>query len=428
MVIEKTVGEIAADVKLNKKVVLKHLHSGALPYEEYKNSKYSIIEEKYFQWKNNIPDLADVQAKSIFSNADEINNNNIDLIKENDLKLSIEEFINFKKIDAKSDLTFADMFCGCGGLSLGFVQAGFRPIECVDIFFDALSTYHHNIISMNKFAGFDNIEISDITQKEVKERIIAKLKKENVKVICGGFPCQGFSMSGTGVATDPRNTLYLDMLEIVKETKPDYIVMENVVGLANMLKGRVLNKIVSDYEKIGYKISYKILNAVNYGVAQNRKRIIFIGNRLNKQNPFPALLIKEEKEFITVRSCIERYGNEENRDINHFFSNHSQKMKKRLREVEIGGHLYENYHDSWRKTDPDKPSCTIKENHGATNIHYEYDRTMSPRELAALQSFPDDFIFIGSKLSILKQIGNAVPPLLAKAIALSLKKELESAE
>lgn len=96
-------------------------------------------------------------------------------------------------------------------------------------------------------------------------------------------------------------------------------------------------------------------------------------------------------------------------------------MQQKLSNVPIGGHLYSNYSDSWRKTDPNKPSCTIKENHGATNIHYQYNRTMSPREVAALQSFDDDFIFTGTKNTILKQIGNAVPPLLAKAIAISIK-------
>lgn len=264
---------------------------------------------------------------------------------------------------------------------------------------------------------------ADITNEKVKEEVISILKKNKVKVICGGFPCQGFSNSGTCVASDPRNVLYKDMLEIVAKVKPDYIVMENVLGILSMLDGKVVDTILSDYESIGYKITYKIMNSVNYGVPQNRERVIFIGNRAGKNNYFPNKVLS--RKFKTVQETIEKYGNIENPNINHIFSKHSVAMQNRLANVPLGGHLYSNYSDSWRKTYPGKPSCTIKENHGATNIHYMYPRTMSPREIAALQSFPDDFIFIGTKATILKQIGNAVPPLMAKAIALAIKKALK---
>ena len=417
-----TAGQIAKDSGLNIKEVLKHLNSRALKYDHYNNSKYYILPEVYNEWLHNIPLLEKIEENSIFSVAPRADRNHIGLYKKHKFR-SLESFTSYNNIDVNSTLTFADLFCGCGGLSCGFIAAGYRPVDFVDSFRDALRTYYKNNIEKNGFSVERNIdETADITDENEKRIIIDRLKRHNTKVICGGFPCQGFSNSGTGVATDPRNTLYLDMLDIVKEVQPEYIVMENVMGIISMLDGKVLNKIICDYEEIGYNITYKVLNSMNYGVAQSRQRVIFIGNRVGKENIFPAPIIT--KKFITVKKCIEKYGNVEDFSINHFFSKHSSEMKKRLSEIPIGGHLYPNYSDSWRKTDPDKPSCTIKENHGATNVHYEYPRTMSPREIAALQSFDDNFIFYGTKATILKQIGNAVPPLLAKAIALSIKKNI----
>jgi DNA (cytosine-5)-methyltransferase 1 len=117
---------------------------------------------------------------------------------------------------------------------------------------------------------------------------------------------------------------------------------------------------------------------------------------------------------------------DEDPSINHIFSTHSEEMKNRLSSVPEGGTLFPNYNDSWKKSPWDKPSCTVKENHGATNIHPKLPRVITAREMAALQSFPDDFIFYGSKSSQLRQIGNAVPPLLSKAVALAIEKGLIS--
>lgn len=215
------------------------------------------------------------------------------------------------------------------------------------------------------------------------------------------------------------------MLDIVKEVKPEYILMENVLGLLTIFGGKVIKKILDDYRNIGYKISFKELNAADYEVAQMRKRLIFIANRVNKKNIYPAKIISNPKKYITCGQILEKYKDlPEDIIFSHLISHHSEEMKNKLLAVPVGGCLYDNYNDAWKKCSKDKPSCTIKGNHGATNIHYELPRVITPREMAALQSFPDDYLFYGSKQSQLVQIGNAVPPYVARAIGLALKDEI----
>ena len=231
-------------------------------------------------------------------------------------------------------------------------------------------------------------------------------------------------MAGNRVVSDPRNSLYLEMLEIVKKVQPDYVVMENVEGLRSMLDGKVETQIINDYKEIGYEINVTTLNAADYGVAQQRRRVIFIGNRIGNKNYHPKPLY-EPSNYKTLGSAIYKYMNiDEDKSINHVFTRHTEDMKKRLANVPEGSSLFKNYSDSWKKSPWDKPSCTIKENHGAVNIHPKLPRVLTAREIAAIQSFPDDFIFQGAKKWQLVQIGNAVPPLLGKAIGLSVEKGL----
>lgn len=329
----------------------------------------------------------------------------------------------------KKDLTkynFIDLFSGAGGLSCGMVMAGFNPIASVEIMPEAVETYKYNFIEKKKFK--ETVETRDIRSKEVKEKLYETVQNTKVDVIVGGFPCQGFSMAGYRVVDDPRNSLYKEMKEIVEHIKPDYIVMENVEGLRSMLNGKVEEKIIEDYKKIGYEINLTVLNSADYGVPQFRKRVIFIGNRLGRKNYHPKPLY-DEGNYITLGQGIKRFMNmKENIEINHIFPRHTEEMKKRLALVPEGQSLYKNYSDAWKKSPWDKPSCTVKENHGGTNIHPKLSRCLTPRELAALQSFPDDFIFKGSKKWQLVQIGNAVPPLMGKAIGLALLKNIEMGE
>lgn len=329
----------------------------------------------------------------------------------------------------KKDLTkynFIDLFSGAGGLSCGMVMAGFNPVASVEIMPEAVETYKYNFIEKKKFK--ETVETRDIRSNEVKEKLYEAVQNVKVDVIVGGFPCQGFSMAGYRVVDDPRNSLYKEMKEIVEYLKPDYVVMENVEGLRSMLNGKVEEKIIEDYREIGYEINLTVLNSADYGVPQFRKRVIFIGNRIGKTNYHPKPLYNETN-YVTLGQGIERFMEmDENIDINHIFPRHTEEMKKRLALVPEGKSLYKNYSDAWKKSPWDKPSCTVKENHGGTNIHPKLPRCLTPRELAALQSFPDDFIFKGSKKWQLVQIGNAVPPLMGKAIGLAILKNIEMGE
>lgn len=329
----------------------------------------------------------------------------------------------WKRKKDRSKYNFIDLFSGAGGLSCGFVMAGFNPIASVEIMPQAVATYKKNFVENKKFNEI--VESSDIRKQEVKDDLYNNVFGKKIDVIVGGFPCQGFSMSGYRVVDDPRNSLYKEMKDIVEHLKPDFVVMENVEGLRSMLNGKIEEMIIEDYKKIGYKVNLTILNSADYYTPQIRKRVIFIGNRIGVENNYPKPILKED-EYITVGQAIGKYQKkEEDKEINHIFTKLTPGMKARLEAVQVGKSLYPHYSDSWKKVDWNKPSPTVKENHGGVNIHPLLNRPMTPRELAALQSFPSDFIFEGSKKWQLVQIGNAVPCLLGKAIGLSIRKTIE---
>jgi len=205
----------------------------------------------------------------------------------------------------------------------------------------------------------------------------------------------------------------------------------------------LIDKIKAKFEEINYKVSMQVLNSADYGVGQTRERVIFIGTKhdnvkikfpkkthSNKTSQKPLMNYvsddKNAKKWITASDVLKKYENwEENEENSHLFTNHKKDFVERIKNTPIGGNVYDNYSDAWWRLDPNKPSRTVKENHGGVFVHYKFDRVCTPRELAALQSFGDKFTFKGTKSSVLKQIGNAVPPLMAKAIALSIKDLLD---
>lgn len=413
-----TIKQIAEKSGKSQKTIRRHIAAKKLKAEKVQN-KYRISDEAYKKWIKET--VFEEDDKGVFTK--EINTETNDSYKINWADISkVWKKDGWKNINDRNGYNFIDLFSGAGGLSCGLVMAGFTPVASVEIMPEAVETYKYNFVNQKGFS--EKVETRDIRTQKVKNELYEIIGKQHIDLIVGGFPCQGFSMAGNRVIADSRNSLYLEMLEIVKKVKPDYVVMENVEGLRSMLDGKVETQIINDYKEIGYEINVTTLNAADYGVAQQRKRVIFIGNRIGNKNYHPKPLY-EPNNYKTLGSAISKYMNiDEDESINHVFTKHTEDMKRRLVNVPEGSSLFKNYSDSWKKSPWDKPSCTIKENHGAVNIHPKLPRVLTARELAAIQSFPDDFIFKGSKKWQLVQIGNAVPPLLGKAIGLSIEKGL----
>ncbi len=314
-----------------------------------------------------------------------------------------------------------DLFSGAGGISCGFDMAGLNSILGIEIDPIASETYKNNFPEAHQHCG----DITKISEKDVKRMIADK----EVHVLTAGFPCQGFSVAGFRDPDDKRNVLYKEVVRIVKEVKPWFVVLENVAGIVTMKGGKVYKKIVEDFESIGYpNMSVHILEAADYGVAQLRTRTIFIANRFGLKNPYPKPHLKQE-EYVPIEKAIDDLKNKE-RDpsINHEWTKHKPDFVERIKKVKPGGSLYDNFIDAYKRQYKGVPSMTIKENHGGSHIHPELDRCISAREMARLQSFPDSFIFSGNMKKAMWQIGNAVPPVMFKNIALALVPKLEEIE
>lgn len=415
--------EVAEKLGKSQKTVRRYVSAGLIKSTKVSN-KYRISEESLNEFIKNKNHTNSNIINSLSSEINEYDLNNISSDDVEYIDISDNWHRDFWNNDQDSNgLNFIDLFAGAGGMSLGFVMAGYTPVASVEINQFAVETYSHNFIEKRGFKEF--IQTRDIKEKSVKQELYDIVSDKEIDVICGGFPCQGFSMAGNRIITDERNSLYKEMLEIVRHIKPKFVVMENVVGLRSMLNGKIEAQIIKDYEQAGYKVNVTVLNSADYGVAQLRKRVIFICNRIDKTNFYPKPLLSPEN-YKTIKDSIEDLMDmEDNKEFNHVRTKHKADMIERLGNVKEGSSLYDNYSDSWKKCHWNKPSCTIKENHGAVNIHPKRPRVITAREMARLQSFPDNFIFKGAKKWQLVQLGNAVPPLLGKAIALSVEKSLK---
>ena len=408
-----TIAEAAQLAGKSQKTIRRAVASGKLKSTKIQN-KTRIEKSDFDEWVKNGCSGSEEQENNCIKN---------DVVNWMDIS-DVWKLDGWKHKKDRSTYNFIDLFSGAGGLSCGLVMAGLNPVASVEIMPQAVATYEKNFIKNKKFK--EQVETRDIRTKEVKENLYESVKGKHIDVIVGGFPCQGFSMAGYRVVDDPRKSLYKEMKEIVEHLKPDFVVMENVEGLRSMLNGKVEEMIIEDYKKIGYEINLTVLNSADYYTPQTRHRVIFVGNRVGVTNYHPKPMLDEE-HYITVGQAIGKYMDiPEDKSINHIFTKTSPAMKKRLEEIPVGKSLYANYSDAWKKVDWNKPSCTVKENHGGVNIHPILSRPMTPRELATLQSFPEDFIFEGSKKWQLVQIGNAVPCLLGKAIGLTLRKMLDN--
>lgn len=402
--------DVANELNVSQKSVRRYIHSGKL-----KSNKIGGVH------RISETELEDFLQSSIYDKGPE---RELEWKKPKSTKTDLINWIDISDewdSPQKSFFTSADLFCGAGGMAKGFELAGFNQVCGLDWFKEAGMTYRHNF-------NHPLIE-GDITKREIKDKFIntikQQLKGKSLTVLSGGFPCQGFSMSGSRIVEDERNSLYKDMLEIIEELQPEFIVAENVKGLRSMLKGKVEDKIKNDIKKLGYDVNVTVLNSADYYVPQKRERIIFIANRIGKKNHHPSPLL-ESGSYITTKEAIKDLIKlKDKKEFNHVRTKHSDDMKERLALVPEGKSLYDNYSDSWKKCPWNEASCTIKENHGGVNIHPIEPRVITVREMARLQSFPDNFIFKGAKGKQMVQIGNAVPPLLAKAIGLAIKKTKE---
>lgn len=306
------------------------------------------------------------------------------------------------------------LFSGAGGLDLGFVEAGHRIIWANDCFEEAVKTYRYNL--------GEHIISGDITKIDMEDI-------PNCDIVIGGFPCQGFSVANVNRdESDARNSLYLQLIRVIESKSPKFFLAENVKGILSLGKGKVFEMIMKDFSDLGYNVVYKVLNAADYGVPQRRERVIIVGvrNDLNFEYQFPEPthskngVVKGTRPWISVSEALSKYPNPEtdNSLLNHDMSRYK---------LNFNGYI------GHRVLDPDQPAPTVTgrgdERGGVVVLpHPNSSRRMTCRELAAIQSFPDDYFFIGSKTSIYRQIANAVPPLLAKAVAEQFNEYNERAE
>lgn len=413
-----------------------------------------------------------------------------------------DENEQFEVSTSKDKYKVISLFSGAGGMDLGFIQAGFDVIWANDIIPEAIETYKNNI---GKHIVYGDIRM--INSKDIPD---------NPDVIIGGFPCQGFSIANTKRSMeDQRNFLYKEMLRIIKDKKPKMFVAENVKGLLSMEKGKVFEMIKKDFEDINYYVEAKILNAAEYGVPQQRERLVIIGNRISDKIIYPNKThyltesdYLKDKTLLPAVTCEQAIGwladvrcqnapieLENGKVVYQHVANENVADKFWGRKYEVNQHEICDYLVSWRKkanlsttavdehfgykytaghwfrkdnhsgsipkpsdwwelkkllnfddkydkqvttliekpvvfeqalriTNWDRPSDTITAT--SPEIHVNKMRRLSVRECALIQTFPEDFIFSGKNIHIMhKQIGNAVPVLLAKQIAECVKKVLD---
>jgi len=337
--------------------------------------------------------------------------------------------------------TVIDLFCGCGGLSYGFMKAGYDIVVGIDNWKDAIETFNYN---HTKNVG----KVLDLSKAKPDELEI----KNNIDVIIGGPPCQGYSIAGKRIIEDERNELYKSFVKFVDHYKPKAFLMENVPNIISMGKGAIKEQIIRDFETLGYKVVYKILMASDFGVPQNRRRAFFVGLKNGEEFEFPEHLVidkvtsEEAISDLTEDSILDgtaypfppkskfqtkiRNGNKV--VFNHEITNHKEQTVEIISMVPDGGnykdlpkelHQTRKVNIAWTRLNSQKPSFTIDTGH-RHHFHYEYNRVPTVRESARIQSFPDSFVFKGSKTSQYKQVGNAVPPMLAEHLAKKLLKEL----
>lgn len=345
-----------------------------------------------------------------------------------------------------AEFRILDLFCGAGGFSFGMHQnSHFKTLVALDFNEEAANTFQKNMPEAEVVTG-------DITDTDVKSLIIEKSKAVGINMIIGGPPCQGFSMKGKKLGLeDERNYLFKEYLKLVEELEPEVFVIENVKSLLSTAGGYFREQILEYIHRLRYNVNYGILNAKDFGVPQSRERAIFICSK-SKDIALPI----GNDEGVTIRDAIsdlaylnsaqgsfesdyqmkadseyqKKMRANSNKLYNHQATAHSKVALEKLAMIppekgkeylpdELKGN--QKFNTTWGRLVWNGVSPTIDTRFDApsngTNSHPELNRSITPREAARIQSFSDDFIFYGGKRSVGRQIGNAVPPLLAKGIA-----------
>jgi DNA (cytosine-5)-methyltransferase 1 len=360
------------------------------------------------------------------------------------------------------------LFAGAGGCSLGFKQAGYDIVFATDFDQAAMDTYALN------FAGA-NIACADIRDLDFGQ-LLRKLglKPGELDVLIGGPPCQGFSTAGPRFWDDPRNHLLKQYVRAIEVIRPKWLMMENVEGLLTTKAGEYVMEVVRAFVRLGYRVRLEKVYAHEYGVPQRRKRVIVVGNRLGRDFAFPAPVMASHgrifrKGGITLAQALhglpkpaaengpvgydaemrghwaERLASDSGLVTDHFAPAVDALQQQRISALgpgqtmkDLPAHLQ---HPSFQKRAnrrvmdgtpsekrggspsglkrllADEPCLTITGAATREFIHPVEDRTLTMREAARVQTFPDDFVFIGSQSDRIQQIGNAIPPVLAKVFA-----------
>lgn len=330
--------------------------------------------------------------------------------------------------------SFVDLFSGAGGLLRGFMDAGLTPEFSVEMWEPAVQTHRRN---------YPNVPLWDRDIRTIKNKEIQPYKGK-VDLIIGGPPCQGFSTIGKRLVKDPRNELVFEFIRFVKVIKPKVFLMENVRGLLSANNGLIKDAITAEFEKIGYNVTHEVICAADYGVPQMRYRVLFLGVRKNlKTMPtFPKKTVAKD-HYVTVGDVIMDLVGQENQFPNHVPMNHNDIVKKRISFIKEGegipddglpkdvakgsrsdytDNTIKNFSHVYRRLSRTKPATTMVPGHNAFPLHPTEDRSLTVREAARIQTFPDDVIFEGTRQNQCIQVGNAVPVKLAYEMAEHIKK------
>lgn len=346
--------------------------------------------------------------------------------------------------------TVLDLFCGIGGLSLGLERAGLKILGGIDNWLDAKRTYEHNHAIKCMLGDVSKIQPAQITE-------FFGISTNDVRIMAGGPPCQGFSTVGRRDSADPRNSLWVHYLGIVNHFRPAYVLVENVEGLVVMDRGGVCEQIIDNFNKIGYRAKWEVLTSADYGVPQLRKRVIFLAWLDGLVEPaFPS---RNTIEYVTVSDAISDLPPLESGEVstayvnspsskyqsdrrngcavlnNHEAAKHPLHLVELLSHIPDGGnrksipdHLQpkSGFHNSYARLASYKPAIAVTSNmrkpSSARATHPSQNRGLTVREGLRLQSFDDSFEVLGTRTSQYLQVGNAVPPLFAEALGKEVLK------